>query len=286
MFANFTEETCTGTGATLVLTGATSNSIAFSESFADGDLVAYVLEDSGGTIKVAGVGTYVSATDDITRNDTWSWNGTVIDESPATNITLSGGTHTVRCDMIGNRLPGADNVNNYWVNESTTITQHWPNNIRQLSSGKMRGNDDAPFNLVYQPYAQIITDLGLEITTADGASTDNRCAVYAVNDDFSIGPLLAATGHLSGASTGFVSETLSTPLYQPPSYYFYSCKSDSTTLKVRGVNGGNFLSPIGMARDETICVPRVTIAGAYPATVTGTVAGENNGFASPYFECG
>jgi len=286
LFANFTEETCTGTGDTLELAGAISGSIPFSESFADGDLVAYVLEDSGGTIKVAGVGVYVAVTDDITRNDTWSWNGSVVDNNPAANITLSGGTHKVRCDVVGNRLPGVDNTDNYWVGASSTITQHWPNNIRQLSSGKMRGNNDAPFNLVYQPYAQIITDLGLEITTADAASTDNRCAVYAVNDDFSIGPLLAATGHLSGASTGSVSETLSTPLYQPPSYYFYSCKSDSTTLKVRGANGGNFLSPIGMARDETICVPRVTIAGAYPATVTGTLTGENNGFASPYFEVG
>lgn len=286
MFANFTEETCTGTGATLVLTGATSGSIAFSESFADGDLVAYVLEDSGGTIKVAGVGTYVSATDDITRNDTWNWNGTVIDESPTTNITLSGGTHTVRCDTIGNRLPGADNVNNYWDGVSGTITQHWPNNLRSLSSGKMRGNNDAPFNLAYQPFAQIITALGLEITTADAASTDNRCACYAVNDDFSVGALLAATGHLSGSSTGKVSETLSTALYQPPGYYFYSCKSDSTTLKVRGVNGGNFVSPIGMARDESMCIGRTTISGAYPATVSGSWAGENNGFASPYFECG
>jgi len=286
MYANFTEETCTGTGNTLALAGITTGNIPFSESFADGDLVAYVLEDSGGTIKIAGVGTYVSATDDITRDDTWNWNGTVIDNSPSTNITLSGGTHTVRCDVVGNRLLGVDNTANYWVGASSTITRHWPNNIRATSSGKMRGNNDAPFNLVYQPYAQTITDLGLNITTADGTSTDNRCAVYAVNDDFSVGALLAATGHLSGASTGAVSETLSAALYQPPGFYFYTCKSDSTTLKVTGANGGNFLSPIGMGRDETICTPRITIAGAYPTTVTGTWAGENNGFASPYFECG
>lgn len=100
MFANFTEETCTGTGSTLALAGATTGNIVFSESFADGELVAYVLEDSGGTIKVAGVGAYVSATDDITRADTWNWNGTVIDDTPSTNITLSGGTHTVRCGSI------------------------------------------------------------------------------------------------------------------------------------------------------------------------------------------
>lgn len=106
MFANFTEETCTGTGATLALAGATTGRIEFSKSFADGDLVAYVLEDSGGTIITAGVGTYVSVTDDITRNDTWNWNGTVIDENPSTNITLNGGIHTVRCSPIDNQLIG------------------------------------------------------------------------------------------------------------------------------------------------------------------------------------
>ena len=106
MYANFTEETATGTGATLALAGVTTGNIAFSKSFADGDLVAYVVEDSAGTIKVAGVGTYVSATDDITRSDTWNWNGTVIDDNPATNITLGGGTHTVRCDVVSTTLAG------------------------------------------------------------------------------------------------------------------------------------------------------------------------------------
>ncbi len=104
MFGNFLEETCTGTGATLALAGATTGNIRFQEKFADGDLVEYVVDDSGGTIKVGGTGIYVSATDDITRNDTWNWNGTTYDENPTTNITLSGGTHTVRCDAISGSI--------------------------------------------------------------------------------------------------------------------------------------------------------------------------------------
>ena len=52
MFANFTEETCIGTGDTLALAGITTGNIPFSESFANGDLVAYVLEDSAGAINV------------------------------------------------------------------------------------------------------------------------------------------------------------------------------------------------------------------------------------------
>lgn len=104
MFGNFLEETATGTGATLALAGATTGNIQFQKKFADGELVQYVVDDSGGTIKVGGVGTYVSATDDITRADTWNWNGTTYDDIPSSNITLSGGTHTVRCDVLSARL--------------------------------------------------------------------------------------------------------------------------------------------------------------------------------------
>jgi hypothetical protein len=106
MFANFTEETCTGTGTTLALAGASAGHIPFSASFADGDLVSYVVEDSGGSIKVAGIGTYVAATDDITRNDTWNYNGTVVDTNPSANIALSAGVHTIRCDLIASGIMG------------------------------------------------------------------------------------------------------------------------------------------------------------------------------------
>lgn len=104
MFANFVQETCTGTGLTLTLAGITAGMIPFSASFADGDLVSYVVEDSGGTIKVAGAGTYNSAGNTVTRNDGWNYNGATVDKKPATNIALSAGTHTIRCDVVGARL--------------------------------------------------------------------------------------------------------------------------------------------------------------------------------------
>lgn len=104
MYSNFTEETCTGTGNTLVLTGNTAGRLSFSKSFSNGESVSYVLEDSAGIIKLSGIGTYVSASNTITRNDSWNWNGTVIDENPSTNITLSGGIHAVRCDVVSKSL--------------------------------------------------------------------------------------------------------------------------------------------------------------------------------------
>lgn len=109
MLANFTEETCTGTGTTLALAGATSGMIPFAQAFSDGDVVAYVVEDSGGVIKVAGVGLYNSGADSITRTDEWSYDTADtpdITENRTTNKTLSGGTHTVRCAVTDNLLHG------------------------------------------------------------------------------------------------------------------------------------------------------------------------------------
>jgi len=99
MFANLTEETCIGTGDVLTHTGATAGHRPFSRGFDDGQPVAYVVKDSGGVITCSGVGTYDATANATTRNDTENDNGTITDKNPATNITLSAGTHTISCDI-------------------------------------------------------------------------------------------------------------------------------------------------------------------------------------------
>jgi hypothetical protein len=283
MYANFTEETCTGTSATLTLAGATTDNLAFSLSYADGDLVAYAVEDSGGSIKITGVGTYNSAGNTITRSDTYNYNGTVVDKNPSTNITLSGGTHTIRCDIVGDQLTTANlkfDGNSY----SFFLNFFIPNNIVS-EFPKGRGNDDAPFNLVYQPYAQTIYKLGIEITTADAASTNNLAAIYTSNRDLMPGNLLVSTSHLSGAATGIVVETLLAPLYMPAGWYYYTTKSDSSSLRTRGGQANGFVSPIGMYGLNRICIIRRQIVGSYPSSApTTNWTAENNGFSTPIFE--
>lgn len=95
MFGNFLEETCTGTGTTITLAGATQYGIAFSNLYSNTDSVPYVIVDANGINRVGGVGTYNTG-GTITRNDSWTWNGTTYDSSPAGNLTLTGGTHTIR----------------------------------------------------------------------------------------------------------------------------------------------------------------------------------------------
>ena len=110
IYANFTEETCTGTGDILTLIGATTGNIRFDLSLSVGDFISCALVDSGGTIKVAGVYEY-TAVDQLTRSDTWNINASsVVDDNPSSNITLSGGTHTVRCDVINDDLKDAGTI--------------------------------------------------------------------------------------------------------------------------------------------------------------------------------
>ena len=103
MFANFITETCTGTTGDITLTGVTTNHIAFSEAYSDTDPVAYVIEDADGVSKCGGVGVYNTA-NTITRNDSWTWNGTTYVTAPGGNLTLSAGTHTVRVAAAAEQL--------------------------------------------------------------------------------------------------------------------------------------------------------------------------------------
>jgi len=211
MFANFTEETCTGTGNTQALAGATTGNIAFQESYANGDLIPYVIEDSGGAIKVAGVGTYVSASDDITRNDTWNWNGTAVDDSPSSNITLSGGTHTVRVSIfetssdkvtfghLDNNHAGAPVSNN--ISPRGYNGSDWHSASAPLTAGKVR--------IVWgEPVAEVATNgVAYKLTTLSSTSTARYyVGVYVLKEDSLIASLVWQSteqdGSAASGSTG------------------------------------------------------------------------------------
>jgi len=104
MLANFIEETCTGTGDLITLSGATLRRIDVAKAYTDGQFVYYAIEDGNDIVKASGKGTYNVTGNTITRNDTWTWDGTTYDISPAANITLSGGTHTIRVSLTKESL--------------------------------------------------------------------------------------------------------------------------------------------------------------------------------------
>ena len=226
MYANFTEETCTGTGGTLTLTGVTTGNIAFSLSYADGDLVAYALEDSAGVIKVAGIGTYNTTGNTITRNDTFNYNGTVVDKNPSTNITLSAGSHTVRCDVV------ALNLNNSGV-VGTTLSG---SNINGCGPDALSGNDLANTTafagqLIFQYVLfapRRIRRLGIEVQTADIANPNTRIGIYSVKAGLPSKVLIDEVINVS--SSGSTYATLATEIILPAGVYIGTVLTESSSV--------------------------------------------------------
>jgi len=226
MFANFTEESCTGTGTTLTLTGANAGKIPFSASYTDGSLVAYAVEDSGGTIKVAGTGTYNAIPNTITRNDKWNWNGTVVDKNPATNIPLSSGTHTIRCDATADNL--ADNAS-FVVTEADFVNIAAPDNWTYVNPVSISHPDPAKvmFIPVYYSSPVIINQLQVEITTSVTGVTSQIGIVKCGLDGFpEPNPIEIVTLDLT--STGIINTPLSGNIKLPAGRYFTFISAQST----------------------------------------------------------
>lgn len=224
MFANFTAETCTGTGTTLALAGALANRLPFNLSFADGDLVAYVVEDSGGAIKVAGIGTYVAATDDITRNDTWNYNGTIIDNNPATNIALSAGTHTVRCDLAH---PNVANMSEVELSPITNNNVCMPDNWLQIDDVARNAAAD---KVIYVPayYATPFTfnTLMMEVATADATAVVQAGIATCGMDGLPDKVIEIVTVDVT--TTGRIKTSLSKTYKRPPGRYFTFSAASTT----------------------------------------------------------
>jgi len=247
MFTNFTEETCTGTGATLALAGATTGMIPFSESFADGDLVDYALTDSGGSIKITGVGTYVAATDDITRGDIWNYNGTVVDTSPASNITLSGGTHTIVCAAVAHDMPSSlDSVLN-----SRADTPYLVDIYNRGATSTRSGTINRVFLTCFVVAGPVtLSGLGISVTTLATTGTNLHLGLYRINSDNSFSQV-ATTGVIDVSSgtgtTGYNTSNFTTGNINinPSDVHFLALGSDSDAA-YSGLNinrGGNPYMP-------------------------------------------
>ena len=211
MYANFTEETCTGTGQALALAGATTGNLPFSTSFADGDRVAYVVRDSGGIIRATGYGIYVSATNSITRNDTWNYN-----------------------------------TGNYFQNGLAVASKFFtPHNWRYASSDsppQVSFNEAANRFTVLTClfyYPTLITSILVDIQTAS-AGGNLRFGIYTVSAAGGIGNLLVDSGDFSTTSTGLISNTLATPLLLQKGTYLIGAVADNTAVRTRGVSSNQY----------------------------------------------
>lgn len=204
MYKNFTAETCTGTGLTMTLTGALAKRAAFGETgnFVDGSLVSYVIEDADGTIIVAGVGVYNSGANSITRSDTYNLTGSGVDNNPSSNVTLSGGTHTIRCDyssQYGSSFSPRASRN------TTGISS-----ILGMSANVIFGGFTAD-KMYFTPFPVFsrgtYTEVGTEVGSA-GAG-DVRVGLYTNGFDGLPDRLIVDSGAMSVSSTVFISNSVS-----------------------------------------------------------------------------
>jgi len=79
-------------------------------------------------LKCGGTAVYTSAGNLLTsRVDTWTWNGTTYDSAPIGNITLSGGTHTIRVTLLASNAEA-------WDTHAALVNEHidWTNATQNL----------------------------------------------------------------------------------------------------------------------------------------------------------
>lgn len=272
MYGNFIEETCTGTAATLTLTGATTGNLAFSTQFADGDRLFYALEDSGGSIKIAGYGTWNTG-GTITRNDIWNYNGTVVDKQPATNITLSAGTHTIRCCPIAESvLPSRTGYDN-----ARSDSQYIVDPFLKGTSGS-RG---MAANWVY--YNQFVllgpvtlSGMGINVTALATTGSNLRLGLYEIDYSDNSMTLIDQTGDIDVSSgtgtTGYRTSNFSGGnLELDPKPYIIAVGGDSDCT-VQGWNHSVGGYPYMPLRYELPCVGMFNTTG-YSAGLPATQAG-------------
>jgi len=164
MFANFIGETCTGTTGTVSLTGAMRGTIIFSKAYSDGDPVSYFIEDGDGIQKCGGVGTYNSI-GTITRNDSWTWDGTTYDPSPAGNLVLSGGEHMMTVSPISSTMLDWNSAFTH-----SGLTSGNPHNVTATEVGL--GNVDNT------------SDVNKPISTATQTALDGKANSLGVDDNY------------------------------------------------------------------------------------------------------
>jgi len=189
VYAPFTEETCTGTGATITLTGAVADRIPFSRNFNVGDPVAYTIVD--GSNIVSGIGEY-SAANQITRYDLFQDNGTTSTLYPGSNLTLSGGTHNIKCEMM-------PTDNGFAPVRYNTRAFLGPCGSYGSSFAGFAAN-----TLYYQKMrleeGDAFTVLGLNVSGSAGGSA--RVGIYAPNENGEPGKLIVDSGVIDTTATG------------------------------------------------------------------------------------
>jgi len=247
-----TGETCTGTGDVLTLTGPLAGHNAFGKTgnAEDGGLYSCVVEDANGTTVVAGVYTFDKTANTLTRNDSWNSTASAVDKNPSTNIALSGGAHTIICDVVSRDLSitplqpakwlmnggGYDTPDNWNGSDST-------NNVVSANECRYLG--------IRLNRARIISSITVNIVAGDALATISKAGFYSVGADGKPDKLLCSVS-IDVTTTGIKSTALASPISLPAGDYYTAFATDGAPTVKAGV-GGSFSAT---SYANTFLVPR------------------------------
>lgn len=224
MLANWVKETTTTTGTGPVTMSAISGFASFSDYFATNDVVYYVIEDANGTSREEGMGTITSSTTLSRTLPKVTLVGGTIDDTSPTALTLTAGTHTIYISALQGAQPPVDT----WL----------PSGYKDLSDNLIHlgaQSDTVSANrATYCPMAlsraRLITNIGVHISTADGAATISKLGIYTCSPDGKPANLIESVS-IDVTTTGTKSVALAAPRLL--SGVFFSCFVTDGTPTVR-----------------------------------------------------
>lgn len=258
MFANRVEETCTGTGDTLSLTGATSGHRTFAQNFSDGDFVSYFLVDSGGTIEVGGIGTFnTGSPNTITRRDLYHWNGTVVAQKPATNPTLSGGTHTIRCELIAEAI-GCVNSSGQLANIRSSTGLVIDSNAFYSTTTRSGFANRVYFTPFTLDAPELFSGMAIEVIATDAAATMGLALYHFISGD-DTAQLIEACPNFTPSTAQLEVCNFSANRFLRPGRYLLAQGQNTSVPSVSGYNATNGVAGLN-TKDAT---PTKNIAGWY-----------------------
>jgi len=272
MFLNMTGETCTGTGDVLTLTGALAGHNAFGKTgnAEDGGLYSCVVADADGVTKVAGVYTFDKTANTFTRNDSWNSTASAVDKNPSTNIALSAGTHTIKCDTVAQsefRVKRGDYsdpaTGDHHVGDGAGGAACWNN-------GPAPVPDRIHTEVFTLTKPTKISSLLVRISTGDQAATRFIMGIYDTDAEGRPRNLVATTADMSSSVgvAGTKTQSLVSPVRLGAGTYYQATVTDSSILRYYTMNAEDMDSPMlrSFASNGGNLAPYMSgVTGALPA---------------------
>jgi hypothetical protein len=227
MLANWTKATTTTTGTGTITLTAVSGYPLPSKSRVTGEYVQYSIHTSDGNFE-SGVGK-IAASDTLERTKVFStYNGTTYDQLTASALSLASGTHEVFITSVGEAL---------YLPLSIPLTGPTDACVCPTNAINSSNNFTPTVNHIHAfpvriETALVVNSMGLWVATA-GATSTFLLGLYEAGANGRPERLLCKTSAtLSGATTGYKTQAVGTPVRISPGWYWAAVVVTAGTVPV------------------------------------------------------